>query len=335
MIAAGGSFNLALKSDGTVTVWGVGAANAPVPPNSNNIVAIGAGSYHAVGIVTIPLVGPSDATVAEGGSASFIVSPQGPGSFTCQWLFNGMPLPGRTNLTLTLTNITVAQAGSYSVRVHTDQRQAVSRPAKLTVTPRNDSFAQRIVTGGGGGRYYGSTVNASSEPGEPNHANAFGGSSIWFQWTAPASASVTVDTIGSTFDTVLAVYTGDDFSNLALVAADDDGANFNHNSLVTFPCRLGENYLIAVDGFLGATGAVILNVTPALSIAEAGLTGGNHMALTVFAPSGKSVILESSADLQTWSVLTTNAVPATGLLQVTSPASGTSLQFYRARLSGQ
>ena len=332
MLAADG-YVLALKRDGTITGWGDAWLN--VPANSNNIVAIAAGDDHALGIVTIPLVGPSDILAAEGSMTSFTVSPQGPGSFTCQWLFNGMPLSGRTNLTLTLTNITLAQAGSYSVRVYTDQRQAVSRPAKLTVTPRNDSFAQRLTVNSGGGRYLSSTVNASSEVGEPNHANAFGGASIWYQWTSPMNGGVTIDTIGSTFDTVLAVYTGDDFSNLNLVAADDDGANFNHNSKVTFHCSAGVVYLVAVDGFLGATGGVVLNVTPELSISDIHLAGSSTIDLAIYAPSNRSVILEGTTNFQVWVPISTNPAPASGLLQVTSPASGTSLQFYRARLNGQ
>jgi hypothetical protein len=201
--------------------------------------------------------------------------------------------------------------------------------------PRNDSFAQRSVATGGGGRFYNSTVNASSEPGEPNHVNAYGNHSIWYQWTAPVNGSVSVDTIGSTFDTVLAVYTGDDFANLALLASDDDGANFNGASRVDFACTAGVSYLIAVDGFLGASGGVVLNVIPVLSIPEARLAGSTSLDLTIFAPSGKSVILEGTTDFQNWTPVCTNPAPANGLLQVTRPAAGRSVQFFRARLNGQ
>ena len=52
------------------------------------------------------------------------------------------------------------------------------------------------------------TYLSGKEPGEPNHARNRGGASSWFAWTAPTTRPVTIDTIGSNFDTVLAVYRG-------------------------------------------------------------------------------------------------------------------------------
>ena len=66
---------------------------------------------------------------------------------------------------------------------------------------------------------------ASKEAGEPAHAGNAGGRSIWFTWTAPAGRHVYVfDTFPSTFDTLLAVYTGTDVAALAEVASNDDAA---------------------------------------------------------------------------------------------------------------
>src|SRR5216110_2970325 len=52
----------------------------------------------------------------------------------------------------------------------------------------------------------GSNVGATREPGEPNHAHLAGGRSVWWSWTPPRDGTVVIDTIGSAFDTVLAVY---------------------------------------------------------------------------------------------------------------------------------
>ncbi len=328
-VYAGGGFDAALRTDGTVAIWG--PTQIPVPPTLNNIVSFAAGSSFALGVVTIPLTGPADLIASEGADATFSVTAQGPGDFTYGWHYNGVPIPGATNSTLTLHNVSLANAGSYTVRVLTDDREALSRPAKLTVTPRNDSFSARTVTTGGGGRFYGNTTTASAEPGEPNHADAYGGHSLWYQWTAPVDGLVTIDTIGSTFDTVLAVYKGDTLASLILQAADDDGANFNHNSLLTLSCKAGTTYLIAVDGFLGATGGVILNITPQLDIHATSLSPSGSLDLSIFAPGGRKVALETSTNLRTWSAVGTNVAPADGVLRVLQPGGGAG-RFFRAHL---
>jgi len=38
------------------------------------------------------------------------------------------------------------------------------------------------------------------------HAGEVGGHSVWFRWTAPASGPVDFNTVGSDFNTTLAVY---------------------------------------------------------------------------------------------------------------------------------
>lgn len=320
-------FNAALKNDGNMVAWGLSPS---IPLSLNNIVGLATGNAFLIAVVSIPLVVPADVTTPDGGNAVFNVVAQGPGAFTYQWYFNGLTLPGATNASVTLSNLTLSKAGNYSVRVWSDQRQALSRPAKLTVTPRNDSFAQRIVASGGGGKFLSNNTTASSEAGEPNHANAFGNRSIWYQWTAPVTGSVTVDTIGSTFDTVVAVYTGDNFSNLVLQGGDDDGANFNRNSLLTLNCTAGVTYLIAVDGFLGATGGMILNVTPVLSIPSSNLAVGGQFNLAIFAPGGRKIALETSPDLHIWTPVSTNVAPADGMLRINQPVNGMGARLYRA-----
>lgn len=109
----------------------------------------------------------------------------------------------------------------------------------------------------------GSSTGANKEPGEPEHAGSAGGSSVWLGWTAPVSGTVQMSTLGSTFDTLLAVYTGSEVGSLSQVAANDDAdseANI-YQSLVTFAVQAGQTYRIAVDGFGGATGNVSLAVT--------------------------------------------------------------------------
>ena len=105
-------------------------------------------------------------------------------------------------------------------------------------------------------------VVASKEPGEPKLAGNNGGHSVWWTWIAPENGIVTLNTTGSTFDTLLGVYTGASVSNLTLVAANDDNSNRSDGtSQVKFPVAAGTQYQIAVDGKNGATGVIQLNLS--------------------------------------------------------------------------
>jgi hypothetical protein len=103
---------------------------------------------------------------------------------------------------------------------------------------------------------------ATVEPGEPKHAGRTGGHSLWWNWTAPSNGVVTITTAGSTFDTLLGIYTGDSVSNLTQVAANDDvSGGRTLTSSVQFTVAAGTEYQIAVDGKNGATGVVELNLS--------------------------------------------------------------------------
>ncbi len=101
---------------------------------------------------------------------------------------------------------------------------------------------------------------ASKESGEPNHAGNAGGKSVWFEWTAPVAASVSIDTHGSSFDTLLAVYTGNSMAALTEVVSNDNDGSANGTSGLSFVATAGTVYRIAVDGFDGASGSILLNV---------------------------------------------------------------------------
>src|SRR3954468_24977077 len=67
--------------------------------------------------------------------------------------------------------------------------------------PSNDSFSAASVLLPATGSRNGTTIDATKESGEPNHAANLGGASVWYKWVAPATGSATFDTIGSGFDT--------------------------------------------------------------------------------------------------------------------------------------
>lgn len=132
----------------------------------------------------------------------------------------------------------------------------------IAAPPPNDDFARATPLTGASGRISGSNESATGEDGEPNHANIYDlqkTTSVWWTWQAPASGTVSFDTHGSAFDTVLAVYTGSELMNLAEVAAnDDDGTTQHLYSGVTFSAQSGIIYPIALGGYQGDTGNFIL-----------------------------------------------------------------------------
>jgi hypothetical protein len=126
-------------------------------------------------------------------------------------------------------------------------------PARASAAPPpNDNFANAQTITDRFGYVDGDNTEATKEPGEPNHAGNPGGASVWYSWTAPSSGNATFNACYSEFDTLLAVYTGDQVSNLQPVAANDNGCG--DQSLLTFTATAGVTYRIALDGANGATG---------------------------------------------------------------------------------
>jgi hypothetical protein len=127
------------------------------------------------------------------------------------------------------------------------------------VPPANDSFAKAAVLAGN--IWTGNNFNATREAGEPSLAGNPGGSSVWVNWTAPASGVVTLSTAGSDFDTMLGVYTGTSVSALTKVAANDDVSYYDVTSQVTFNAVAGRTYHIRIDGYNAAQGNIVLTLS--------------------------------------------------------------------------
>ncbi len=76
---------------------------------------------------------PEGGVVDAGGDFTFEVEAAGSAPLTYQWYFNRAALAGKTNGTLLLTNVTVAQSGSYFVDVYDEWGTVRSATASLTV----------------------------------------------------------------------------------------------------------------------------------------------------------------------------------------------------------
>jgi hypothetical protein len=273
-----------------------------------------------------PASGPVDTSVRIAG-----VNFQGATGVT----FNGVSAAFTVGSDQQITATVPSGASTGPIRVVKSGGTAVSATA-FTVPPGppNDNFANAQVITGSAGTLTGSNVGASKEPGEPNHAGNPGGASVWYSWTAPSSGAWRFDTFGSSFDTLLAVYTGTSVGALSLVVSND---NFNggDTSEVIFRAAGGTIYHIAVDGYNGAVGSLVLNwaatadlpvitgFTPAsggagtsVTINGTGFTGAN---IVLF--DGVSTVFAANSDAQ----ISANVPPGagTGPISVTTP-SGTS-----------
>jgi hypothetical protein len=144
-----------------------------------------------------------------------------------------------------------------TARVHDERAFTVANFRSGPVS--NDDFADATVLDSASGSTAGSNTGATGEAGEPNHADAsLPLESAWWTFTPPADGTLHVDTIGSSYDTTLALYTGSAVDALTEVAANDDFSEFVQSG-VDLAVTGGTTYSIAVDGFANETGAINLN----------------------------------------------------------------------------
>lgn len=226
-----------------------------------------AGTVFSLSLGTAPAITaqPASRTVTAGSAATFTVTATGDAPLSYQWRKNGSNIAGAASASYTISAAAASDAGDYSVVVTNPYGSITSSVATLTVSgaPANDNFASRITIPSAGGSVTGNNTGATKETGEPNH-NSAGGASVWWTWTAPVSGLAVVDTIGSSYDTLLGIYTGASVAGLTTIGTNDD-VDGGRQSRVTFNATAGTAYQIAVDGYQNAQGFITLNVslTPA------------------------------------------------------------------------
>ncbi len=219
---------------------------------------------HAFPVGGVPsIIGqPVGATVSRGESVTFCITAAGGNPLHYQWRLNGINISGATNACLTITNVQLSNAGSYEVVVVNETGYLVSNPAVLVIDvpalPPGDMFADRVLISGTLGAISGSNTTATFETDEPNPVGKSGGHSVWYVWQAPASGIATFSTEGSSFDTLLGVYNGNNVSGLATIVSDEDSGG-SLSSLVRFNVQAGTSYNVQIDGLLGAAGSFVLS----------------------------------------------------------------------------
>jgi Immunoglobulin domain len=152
-------YSLALKADGSLVGWG----NAYVPPDMPLARAISAGYHFGLALVdpaqgaTPPTIlrQPDSHTVPIGSYVQLSVQALGFAPLTYQWYFGTNALPGQTNHSLSLVNLSASQSGVYVVVVSNLVGATTSQPVFVNVLPGlNINMVPAITMFGEVGRTY-------------------------------------------------------------------------------------------------------------------------------------------------------------------------------------
>lgn len=113
------------------------------------------------------------------------------------------------------------------------------------------------------------TATSAGDPTPPCQANL--GKGVWFTYTAPGDGDVLASTCGSSFDTVLAVYSGTCGALTAVACGDDNGPSCpGTRASVRFPASAGVTYYLLAGGFNSSSGDLGLtaSLVPVLAVSQ-------------------------------------------------------------------
>jgi RNA polymerase sigma factor (sigma-70 family) len=190
-------------------------------------------------------------------------------------------------------------------RSQTTARQAAGPLAPLAdnqpdnSVPRlaNNHFANRAILGTPG--RIARTNNRADTEGDERIQSGLTrwGATLWWKWTAPASGPVVIDTIGSSYDTFLAIYTGTKLNALTVVTENDNASEVGVGvSVVTFNAQRGREYEIQVGGvYTGGGGGTPVRGTVQLNLAMPPLAAiSSPLAGRTFAE-GNNIVVNTTA----------------------------------------
>jgi len=179
-----------------------------------------------------------------------------------------------------------------------------------------------------------STYGGATEEGEMSHCGILGGASECFAFLAPANGTLYLNTDGSNFDTVLAVYTGSPppLSGLTPIACDNNSGGNGLTSSLSMNAAASIIYYIAVDGVNGVTGTAYLNyrLLIPMTLTRVSKPNANTMRFRVNSTPSYPVTVQRTGTFLNWlNLLTTNST--TNGIFVFQDTNATPLKrFYRA-----
>jgi hypothetical protein len=177
---------------------------------------------------------------------SLVAQPAG-GGLVPTAVYTGSSL---SSLTLVSSNaywpvcVLSAQAGTqYYIAVDSDGNPG-DFDFYITQPPANDNFSNRIAIASANTLVTGNDLGATHEPGEPLY-EYYGGTSVWWDWTAPGPGVVSF-TVPDSLNPTLHIYSGSSISNLSLLP-NQYGGPWDDIRELSFDVAAGSNYIIEAD----------------------------------------------------------------------------------------
>ncbi|MBI3848734.1 MAG: immunoglobulin domain-containing protein [Verrucomicrobia bacterium] len=241
---------------------------------------------------------PTDRSANLGDTVSLTVVLTNAANGQYKWYFNGNDL-GITTTNLLIPSLQIANVGRYKMRVSIDGPNYFTIPVELQINTDGatdtlargkllDSPSSPLIGENGGGAsrpagtispagasgagvvrgYNGSqifdTTYGTVDTNEPPHCGISGGVSYWLLYQPPTNGTITLDTLGSSYDTVMEAYTYNgalnSYQDLISIACDHNSAGgTNGASRVQFAVVKSRQYIVAVEGVNNARGTAWLN----------------------------------------------------------------------------
>lgn len=264
-------------------------ANLPATNLSLVVVANGNSSapvsFSTATLSPVIVAQPRSQTAVAGASVTFTIAAAGT-PLHYAWQRNGVPIAGATASSYTTNNVQFANSGdSFSCVASNFNGATPSSNALLIVVsgPSNDlCSAAFVITANNYTNAQSTSLAASTGDPSPSCVGTFG-KGVWYVYTAPSNGIVIADTIGSSFDTAMGVYSGS-CGALTLLACDDDSGG-SLTSRITNTVVSGVSYYYLVGGYNGTAGNLVfhLNFTSASGppsitsqpASQSALIGGN------------------------------------------------------------
>jgi hypothetical protein len=187
---------------------------------------------------------------------------QDPGTgpaFYHQQTFNLLPYAGQT------IRVYFSSANDFSLETSFFIDDVSVQVTTMVTPPPNDTCANAIPMTAGT-VYTTNTANATSTGDPVLDCQGTAGKGVWYTYTPAVSGTVTISTCGSTFDTVLEVYTGTCGSLTPVICNDDNGpACLGSQASVSFAATGGTTYFVLAAGSGGASGSLSIVATGPLA----------------------------------------------------------------------
>jgi len=243
---------------------------------------------------------PNNQAARQGDPVKLTVNLQQFGTVQVRWRLNEVELDTENETSLVIMSLQPTNVGRYDLRIRSGNVTFFATPAEIQINsegatnslaedklfdspgsalegeddPTNDLVVVRfpklagpplslgVVRGYTGSQIF-DTTYATADPSEPPHCGVAGGASYWLAYQPPTNGTITLDTVGSTFDTVLQAYSTNgplsSYANLVSLACDNDSVAPQGAARITFPVVKSRQYYIVVDGVNGAKGIAWLN----------------------------------------------------------------------------